>query len=41
MSSEWERRAEKKGRGECSGYYMDYFRCIDKCSTKTLFKELA
>ena len=30
-----------QGRGECSGYYMDYFRCIDKCSTKTLFKELA
>jgi hypothetical protein len=29
-----------QGRGECSGYYMDYFACIDKCSTKVLFKEL-
>ena len=25
-----EARIEEKGRGECSGYYMDYFKCIDK-----------
>lgn len=34
------KRIEEKGRGECSGYYMDYFKCIDKCATKKLFKEL-
>ena len=30
-----------QGRGECSGYYMDYFKCIDKCAVKSLFKQLA
>lgn len=33
-----ETRIEEKGAGQCSGFYMDYFRCIDKCSTKHLFK---
>ena len=35
-----EARIEEKGRGECSGYYMDYFKCIDKCAVKKLFKTL-
>ena len=30
-----------QGHGECSGYYMDYFKCIDKCASKVLFNELA
>ena len=30
-----------QGHGECSGYYMDYFKCVDKCSVKNLFKELS
>jgi len=34
-------RIEEKGRGECSGFYMDYFQCVDKCSSKNLFKHLA
>ena len=33
-------RIEEKGRGECSGYYMDYFKCIDKCAHKKLFNSL-
>lgn len=33
-------RIEEKGRGDCAGYYMDYFNCIDKCATKSLFKAL-
>ena len=37
---ECEARIEEKGRGECSGYYMDYFKCIDHCATKKLFKAL-
>jgi len=37
---ECEARIEAKGRGECSGYYMDYFKCIDHCATKKLFKAL-
>jgi len=36
-----EARIEKKGGGTCTGWYMDYFHCIDQCSTKTLFKTLA
>merc|ERR1712037_467002 len=35
-----ELRIEKKGQGECTGYYMDYFHCIDQCSSKLLFKTL-
>eukprot|EP00325_Prymnesiales_sp_UTEX-LB-985_P025710 CAMPEP_0174718226 /NCGR_PEP_ID=MMETSP1094-20130205/28344_1 /TAXON_ID=156173 /ORGANISM="Chrysochromulina brevifilum, Strain UTEX LB 985" /LENGTH=78 /DNA_ID=CAMNT_0015918279 /DNA_START=12 /DNA_END=248 /DNA_ORIENTATION=+ len=35
-----EERIEAKGAGQCSGQYMDYFRCIDHCSTKSLFKKL-
>lgn len=29
-----------QGRGDCAGYYMDYFKCIDQCATKLLFKAL-
>jgi hypothetical protein len=32
--------AARQGRGDCAGYYMDYFNCIDKCATKSLFKAL-
>ena len=35
-----EMRVEKKGEGECAGYYMDYLHCIDQCSSKLLFKTL-
>ena len=35
-----ETRIEEKGAGQCSGQYMDYFKCIDKCATKPLFKSL-
>ena len=33
-------RIEEKGRGECSGFYMDYFKCIDHCAHKKLFNSL-
>jgi len=36
-----EARIEKSGEGNCAGWYMDYFHCIDTCSTKQLFKTLA
>jgi len=36
-----ETRIEEKAQGNCAGFYMDYFKCIDKCAVKTLFKELA
>lgn len=35
-----EARIEEKGRGDCIGYYSDYFKCIDNCAVKTLFKTL-
>eukprot|EP00310_Coccolithus_braarudii_P016109 CAMPEP_0183331146 /NCGR_PEP_ID=MMETSP0164_2-20130417/548_1 /TAXON_ID=221442 /ORGANISM="Coccolithus pelagicus ssp braarudi, Strain PLY182g" /LENGTH=77 /DNA_ID=CAMNT_0025499533 /DNA_START=41 /DNA_END=274 /DNA_ORIENTATION=- len=35
-----EARIEEKGSGECSGWYMDYLHCIDKCSSKLIFKTL-
>eukprot|EP00308_Calcidiscus_leptoporus_P010458 CAMPEP_0119355830 /NCGR_PEP_ID=MMETSP1334-20130426/4616_1 /TAXON_ID=127549 /ORGANISM="Calcidiscus leptoporus, Strain RCC1130" /LENGTH=76 /DNA_ID=CAMNT_0007369759 /DNA_START=28 /DNA_END=258 /DNA_ORIENTATION=- len=35
-----EARIEEKGSGECSGWYMDYLHCVDKCSSKVLFKTL-
>ncbi|KAL1525479.1 hypothetical protein AB1Y20_020335 [Prymnesium parvum] len=46
-SAAWEKyqacatRIEEKGSGECSGYYMDYFKCVDKCTAKSLFSQLA
>lgn len=33
-------RSRPQGRGDCAGYYMDYFKCIDKCASKMLFKTL-
>lgn len=34
-------RIEEKGHGECAGWYMDYFRCLDTCAAKYTFKSLA
>eukprot|EP00499_Haloplacidia_sp_CaronLabIsolate_P007868 CAMPEP_0196780252 /NCGR_PEP_ID=MMETSP1104-20130614/7377_1 /TAXON_ID=33652 /ORGANISM="Cafeteria sp., Strain Caron Lab Isolate" /LENGTH=66 /DNA_ID=CAMNT_0042150449 /DNA_START=27 /DNA_END=227 /DNA_ORIENTATION=+ len=33
-------RVEKSGEGDCSGWYFDYFKCIDKCVTPQLFQHL-
>ena len=32
--------SRRQGSGECSGWYMDYFRCVDKCAAKHMFKHL-
>ena len=34
------RIALPQGGGQCTGYYMDYFKCIDHCASKYLFKTL-
>jgi len=33
-------RIEKKGRGECSGYYHDYIGCVDRCASGNFFPKL-
>ena len=35
------KRIEAKGEGECSGWYMDYLTCVDKCAAQVLFKTLS
>ena len=35
------KRIEAKGQGECSGWYMDYLTCVDKCAAQVLFKTLS
>ena len=29
-----------QGRGECSGYYMDFLKCVDTCAAKSLFSKV-
>ena len=34
-------RIASKGRGECSGAYMDWIGCVDRCASDKFFKKLA
>lgn len=33
-------RIAKKGDGECSAWYFDYWKCVDKCVAPKLFEKL-
>eukprot|EP00341_Mesodinium_pulex_P007774 CAMPEP_0116957626 /NCGR_PEP_ID=MMETSP0467-20121206/44094_1 /TAXON_ID=283647 /ORGANISM="Mesodinium pulex, Strain SPMC105" /LENGTH=67 /DNA_ID=CAMNT_0004644433 /DNA_START=27 /DNA_END=230 /DNA_ORIENTATION=+ len=33
-------RIEKKGEGDCEGWYFDYLHCVDKCKAPQIMKHL-
>eukprot|EP00326_Haptolina_ericina_P020859 CAMPEP_0181200132 /NCGR_PEP_ID=MMETSP1096-20121128/17584_1 /TAXON_ID=156174 ORGANISM="Chrysochromulina ericina, Strain CCMP281" /NCGR_SAMPLE_ID=MMETSP1096 /ASSEMBLY_ACC=CAM_ASM_000453 /LENGTH=68 /DNA_ID=CAMNT_0023290435 /DNA_START=105 /DNA_END=311 /DNA_ORIENTATION=+ len=34
------KRIEKKGHGDCTGQFMDYTGCVDRCAAKELMGTL-